>query len=355
MNDVKRRLAVFLCMVLALTTVFGIHAGEQVQAASGISFGGITSYAESNAVKVEVGAKNLYIGDYIDAWSSGKSYTDYGYLSNCKGVKYSSSNKKVITVDEAGKITVKKKGNATITIKFKGKKVMCRLQAVKSLASWRKGITGYKKAQSSAKKLIKAYGKKLTDKNRYEVLKAYRNYLAIDYSAKKAYQTNWNGKGYDCVIMNPTAGRATTICDQIKQGYLYPINPCGTIAGKMFQIKSISGTGNKVTITLQAKVTQKQLTALQFAHASVEGVTAKKTSQVDFPMYLYPYGKKGISYDKAIKGTARAAVGSNQIVVTTKAVLKSQEQYKLDGYGLLETDGWLNDYWGNKINSFRAK
>ena len=42
-------------------------------------------------------------------------------------VTYKSSNKKVATVSAKGKITARKKGNATITIKSGSKKIICKV------------------------------------------------------------------------------------------------------------------------------------------------------------------------------------------------------------------------------------
>ncbi|MCH5298852.1 MAG: Ig-like domain-containing protein, partial [Ruminococcus sp.] len=41
--------------------------------------------------------------------------------------KFTSSNKKIATVNKNGKITAKKKGKATITVKTNGMKLKCKI------------------------------------------------------------------------------------------------------------------------------------------------------------------------------------------------------------------------------------
>ena len=48
-----------------------------------------------------------------------------------KKIKWSSSNKKVATVNSKGKVTAKKKGKATITAKVGGKKYKCKVKVEK--------------------------------------------------------------------------------------------------------------------------------------------------------------------------------------------------------------------------------
>lgn len=52
-------------------------------------------------------------------------------LGTSKKVKWSSSNKKVATVNQKGKVTAKKKGKCTITAKVKGKKYKCKVTVIK--------------------------------------------------------------------------------------------------------------------------------------------------------------------------------------------------------------------------------
>lgn len=49
-----------------------------------------------------------------------------------KKVKWSSSNKKIATVNSKGKVTAKKKGTATITAKVDGKKLKCTVKVCKA-------------------------------------------------------------------------------------------------------------------------------------------------------------------------------------------------------------------------------
>lgn len=58
-------------------------------------------------------------------------------------VKYSSSNKKIVTVSSTGKIVGKKKGKATITVKVKGKKLKCKVTVKKAKLKFFSEFTYY--------------------------------------------------------------------------------------------------------------------------------------------------------------------------------------------------------------------
>lgn len=175
MSDWKRRIAVFLCMVMTLTTVFCMTPQQEVQAASNQmkftwSIGTSWNYEQSTGkyseskcpVAVVIGQEDLYIGDYVYAVQTGKTYKYYGCLSTQSGVTYASSNRNVIAVDQYGKLTVKKAGTSTITLKFKGKSSKVKLTAVDGEVP----TTGYESttAESVARKLVKLYGTGITAK-----------------------------------------------------------------------------------------------------------------------------------------------------------------------------------------------
>lgn len=343
MGYLKRRIAIFLCMVLAFTTVFCVVPQEQAQAASKVlfswNFGNYNSSVKE--AEIELGAENLYIGDYVFAYTGGPDYKDYGYLSINSGVTYKSSNKNVIAVDKNGKLTAKKTGTATITIKFKGTTGKCKLKVVNSLASARDNMTGYEAGKTACEEFISAYGTGISNKNLYNVLKAYKNYKK---SYTGAIYTQYNDSKYTYQICNPIAGRAATVASVVWQ-YGEDRNPLSTRSGKCFKVKSITGKGTKVTITLKSKATQENLVGIQFAGVGsyYDEMVVNKTSTVKFPMFLID--KKG-NYKTV---TATIKKGSNKITVKTPKLTKGQT-YTL-GCSL---GGWLTEDSGNK-NTFKAK
>lgn len=338
MSYMKRRIAVFLCMVMAFTAVFWVLPQEQAQAAAKVTlswdFGNYSSKVKE--AEIELGAENLYIGDYVSAYASGKTYTNYGYLSANSGVTYKSSNKNIIAVDSKGKLTAKKIGTATITIKFKGVTGKCKLTVVESFASIRDAVSGYEAGKKASEELVSAYGKGITSKNCYKVLKAYKVYKNSYVSA-----VGYGSDGKSC-LYTPIAGRAGVIASEV-QKYGETRNPLATSSGKCFKVKSITGKGTSITITLKSKVTADQLLGIQFAGVYYDEVSDGKTSTVTFPMYVID--KKG----KYTAVSAKVKKGSNKITIKTPKLTKGQTYSLGSGIG-----DWLISGSGNK-NSFKAK
>ena len=351
MSDWKRRVAVFLCMVMTLTTVFCMAPQQEVQAASSkIKFywaiGTASSYdpgtgtykEEKCQVGVGVGQKYLYIGDYLSAEQQGKNYCYYSDLSTQKGVTYASSNRNVIAVDKYGKLTVKKAGTATITVKFKGKSTKIKLTATDGeLPSWNNIY--YNNNTSDAEKLVKYYGTGLTAKNRYQVVnqmaKLRNCFLGISTMTQ-------DGINY---IVNPVCTHANVIRNAVNVYCYNTANPLSTSSSQMFKINSVSGRGTKVTITLKSKVTADQIFGLAFATRETEYLTIKKKNTCQFKIRLRQNGK-------LTAATATAKVGSNKITIKTKKLTKGKNYTLIDCYN----GDWLYPpKGGNRINSFIAK
>lgn len=352
MSDWKRRIAVFLCMVMTLTTVFCMTPQQEVQAASNKmkftwSIGTSWNYDQSTGkyseskytVAVVIGQEDLYIGDYVDAVQTGKTYKDYGYLSTQSGVTYASSNRNVIAVDQDGKLTVKKAGTSTITLKFKGKSTKIKLTAVDGEVP----ATGYENAAatSAAQKLVKLYGTGITAKNRYELVNQIAKINRQTYFMGTS-KINKDGMQY---ISNPICAHAAAIKSAVNE-YTYSVaNPLSTRSSKMFKINSISGQGTKATITLKSKVTSDQLFGLACNTRKDYKSTIKKGNACQFKIKLKGNGK-------TLSATATAKVGSNKITIKTKKLTKGKTYVLQDCY----YGGWLDSKeGGNKKISFKAK
>lgn len=108
----------------------------------------------------KVPTKTLKLSKSSISLSKGKTYNlkaKYTPLYSTDKIKWSSSNKKIATVDEAGKVTAKGLGETTITAKMGTKSAKCTVNVTstyieidkgksKSLSSMLKNIKGYKKA-----------------------------------------------------------------------------------------------------------------------------------------------------------------------------------------------------------------
>lgn len=86
----------------------------------------ITVTGKSTVIKVKVTVKNPKLGVTKKTLTRGSTYK-IGVLGSKKKPKYSSSNKKVATVNKNGIIKAKRKGKANITVKINGIKLKCKI------------------------------------------------------------------------------------------------------------------------------------------------------------------------------------------------------------------------------------
>lgn len=109
MKRMKKLITVVMTMVLAFTLMIPV---TPVQAAKKIQL-------SKTKVSLEVGGKvTLKLKNATAA-----------------DVKWSSSNKSIVTVTSKGKVTAKKAGSATITAKYDGKKYTCKVTVKSSEGS----------------------------------------------------------------------------------------------------------------------------------------------------------------------------------------------------------------------------
>ena len=136
---------------------------------------------ESKKFKVELSGTKMYVGEK-------KKLDTY---NNPYPIKWTSSNKKVVAIDEDGYITAKKKGSATLTAKINGKKYKYKMKVVKRTEKnvldiiWNSYVT---KDMSDYEKIVAA-NKWLCVNVQYD----YKNYKnntvpAISYTAQGALE-----------------------------------------------------------------------------------------------------------------------------------------------------------------------
>jgi len=176
MNYTRRRIAVFLTLLLIVPAILNCipgktlvaHAettakicwdyvvGKQVVSESGYSY---TDNSNGELV-IEAGQTgNLASLAYVS--------TNYARLHTLSGVTYATNNAAVATINK-GMLNALTTGVATITITYNGMTTTCTVNVV-AKGSLGSGKNEYKKIVNVVNSLLKAYGKKITTKNRYEV------------------------------------------------------------------------------------------------------------------------------------------------------------------------------------------
>jgi hypothetical protein len=111
-KHIKQLLAIFL-VVFTIVNCFGIN---------GYSF---TTVKADSKLRLSVNNAKLKVGSSLTI----KLLKEDG--SQCKNVKWSSTNRKKISVNKKGKITAKKIGSATITASYGGRTYKCKVKAEK--------------------------------------------------------------------------------------------------------------------------------------------------------------------------------------------------------------------------------
>lgn len=347
MSYAKRRLAVFLCMLMAFTTVFCFAPQQTVQAATTYFYWeiGAGNATDSNRqVTVEKGAKNFYIGDYLGASVSG-GLEYYGALSMCSGVTYKSTKPGVVKIDsKTGKITARKTGIATIKVKFKGASTQIKIKVVDSLKS--KRSTNYSVEKKAADAFIKAYGKGITSKNRYKVLNAYKDFSKMGYISSHAIAQEKGEIVYYLYL--PEAGHAKVLVSEVVS-YAIKRNPFGTDHSKEFCITALSGKGKTITATLSQKVTADQIFGAQYADIKLKKASSKNS--VTFPVYVQDT-KTNTKYD----AEATMKKGSKTLTIKPKNLsLKKNRTYEIVAYGEYFGEYSSNWLFNSKVTKFKAK
>lgn len=92
----------------------------------------------------------------------GQLTVKYGKKNITKKAKYKVSNKKIAVVDKKGKITAKKKGTCTVTIKYKGKTKKVKFVVVKPAVKKKSTVKENTYVKIREPKIVKRTGKQLT-------------------------------------------------------------------------------------------------------------------------------------------------------------------------------------------------
>lgn len=361
----KRRISVFLCLLLTVPAILGALPQAELEAQAAMttymSWNGLSGGYDTEGPEIQVtkATKNLYIGDFLSASVSGDNkYQYYAHLSLNSGVKYKSSVTSVASINAStGLVTPKKAGSTKVTITFKGVSKTCIIKVVSSLGKVPSSYSALKKASNV---LIKAYGKKITLSNRYKVVNARNQYLerrngTFSGNINTYYGvesiSNYDSSSYTYKNTNkaymPELAHAGAINGKIID-YVKSVNPIGTGGAKLFKVSSVSGKGSNVKAKVSGKVTDNQIFGIKASVSTIWDTKIAKGNTAKFPLYLQDV-KTGHKY------YAIATVSKGKNVMSIKlqnAKLKKNTSYKLVGITQEEIyRDWAN--WGK--TKFKAK
>lgn len=285
MKALKKRLALYLAVLLLLPTVVGALPGVsgEVQAAKSYTLswsGGTTNGTTKTVIKVEAGQK-FYIGDLICVIDPGHD-EPYKTGSLIK-MTYSSNKSAVASADKnTGLVTAKKAGTATISAKYGKKTMKCTLQVVKKGSL--KTTSTYKSLNNAANTLAKAVPTEITAKKAIKAMKAIKTYEnALNKKSVPAYYYyGFSVKDYSSTneLVVPMAGRYQTLRHMF-EAFAWDNDPTETSSAHLFKISkaAASASKNTITVTLKEKATEKQIISLQYNESyntKLKNTTANK-------------------------------------------------------------------------------
>jgi hypothetical protein len=363
MKMLKRRIAIFLCMLMAITTVTAYlpAAQETAEAKSwtyelGGSYNGFsTEHTKlsqfSEFFVVEEGNNELYLRNAICGWRYTDGYNNYEYFngSELSGVKYVSKNKDILTVNEkTGKINAKKTGTALVKITWKKQTLYGAIKVISS-SDMKTFKTANKTVISYAKKILKACGSKLTTAG---ALKAQKLRLQMwkessgDFVISQSVPTPNDNGGYDyydgSMVYSMDAFNAQVKLQEV-DSYLGKRDPFTTTGKYRFKISSLSGSGKTVTATLSKAVTKDQMAGAQYDSWELSKISG---SSYSFDIYL-----RDTKTNKFITATATIKTGSKKMTIKCKKSLKKDRKYEVMKWDY--SDYGITDWSGSDANDLR--
>lgn len=198
-----KRLALFLCAVLFVPSLLWAIPATQAEAATKYS-GGLSyqycrdakgNYSTRN-IKLQVEAgQEFNIGDWVSCHIQKGNNWQEAKLSELKGVKYKSTNKKAVILNNRGVAKTKKTGTTTITMKKGNINVKLQIQVVRK-GSLTKLVKNSKNYQNNMNAAIKTAGSKITAKNYENFFEKLEETEKLNCKIKKLYCGTLK-KGYE--------------------------------------------------------------------------------------------------------------------------------------------------------------
>ncbi|MFA9378477.1 MAG: hypothetical protein ACERKZ_17285 [Lachnotalea sp.] len=304
MQKIKRSLAALLCMLLMLTPFLAATPALTVEAArnSYINFSDLEDSYNSITkehyyqLTAEAG-QSFNIGDYISFNGSSK----ISKLSKVsKTATYKSSNKAIATISKKGAISAKQVGSTTISIKYKGKSLVCTLAVVHSQYSTNPVVADYKTSLDSAAKKFSKFSS-IKASNCY----TYINTLTALYVKNEAVQKATNCESNGLLVKETTTangylsdniivvanGTKFEVLTNMLNSYYSMNNPFNTSKkySSQLKIKNTVATATGITLNLKSKVTQSQVFGAlnRFDLSYLKNFNLDNTFSVYTPIYVY--------------------------------------------------------------------
>ena len=265
-ENMKKRLAVFLCILFVLPAIMAVlpQTAQEVQAASWYLNWTIASSGNKGVLIAEKGAA-FYIGDYATVQNG--SVTMLGTVSMVKA-SYSTNKENIAAVNSEGYVEARETGKANITIKYKGKTLICTLTVVEA------GSLGtnnaYTKLAQAADTIAKNMPEKITTKNGFQLVKIFNKYEEVAESVKQDITDDGfivdkeSGSNFDATdnLVVPNASRYNRLYWELRL-YAEKYSPLSTKSSKVLKISSINATAGKVAINLKKSPSKEQILALK--------------------------------------------------------------------------------------------
>ncbi len=316
-NYAKIRLAVFLCILLVMPSVLSVlpMTAQEVSAADTSVYWNYSFHSSNDVVlKIERGEK-FYIGDYAYVWDGDDNY---GCASQYNKVKYSSNKKSVLSVSSKGLVTAKKVGKATITIKYKGKKITKKFQVVK--AGTFKDTSAVKGLRTRTTKISKSIPSKIGLSNGYKYLNTVKEYsdyvnnhsMEISAAGITKTATTYPGSNYTYYsssnqLVVPQAGRYYLL-EQKLYGYASKNSPTSTTCSKRLKISSVSASTKAITVKTKQSVTGNHILAANILSRNLNETLSKQSAKIYISVY-------DVTANKSYTGVATLKKGSKTVSV----------------------------------------
>ncbi|MCI5856367.1 MAG: Ig-like domain-containing protein [Agathobacter sp.] len=338
MKMMKRRIAIFLCMLMAFTTVtaFAPLTQETVQAKTKWDYTFWGSYAfneyttklsdANEYLVVSKDVKDLSLSNILHGYAYSENGESLSYNgNNLTGVKYESKNPDIVSIDaKTGKITAKKTGTALIKATWKGKKLYGAIKVVKA-SEMKKHQKENKKLISLCKKINKAYDGKVTAKNATKLIKLFKQAYDENYFefVESVYNDESEGiYSIDYYVYSVDAYKTMKVQSEFYE-YTDSVSPFSTTSSNCFKIASLSGKGKNITATLSKKVSQNQLTAAQFSSYWMDESVLGKSSY-SFDIYV-----RNTKTDDVMHAKATIKKDSKDMKIVCDESLKKGTKYEL--------------------------
>lgn len=281
----------------------------------------------------QVEAKQSFsVAHLYTAYTSNQTTTS---LSELSGVKYSSDNASIASVNSSGKVTTKKAGDTVIRMSRDGIKAACYIKVVKTGTL---GLTStkYKAIRKYTDTLAGYANKKISLSNCYTIANAQThlydarleagNFNDQGFARKYGKNVTIKGVRFTDISSLIVPKQIELKIDSKMQAFANQYNP--TIAGtkNSFVISKASAKKNSKTIsvTLKQKVTAAQIFALKKTGSDAY-ISNDKTAE--FTIYIVDTKTSHRYY-----GTAVVKQGSNKLTITMNYLkLKAGRTYQLRG------------------------